>query len=230
MKGNVIKKENSAEISIGLLKGVIGAIPFIGTFVNEVLFDIKGQIYQKRINSIVNEISEKMKNINEEIIDKSYLRSDDFFDLTRDIFESSLKIESEEKRVMLANLYINSIENSIDFSKNRNKLFISFVVALTPYQITILKFIKEHDQKLIEIGTYKVFFELFQESFNNLISDKYEFKYYCNDLEIKGLTTFGGGLEDYEDKSERYVTSSHKKASVSLTSLGESFLSFLVAK
>lgn len=225
---DITKKAAVSENSIGVLKGVIGAIPYIGTMINETLFDIKGRIYQNRINSIVNNISERMKTIEEKNIDYSYLKSDDFFDITREIFESSLKIESEEKQKMLANIYVGSIENAIDYHKNRNKLFISFVVALSPFQLTIIKFIKEHNQKLIEISSYKKLFKLFQELFNDILLDKYEFKYYCNDLEIKGLITFGGGLEDYEDKSERIVTSSHKKASVSLTNLGKAFLFYLI--
>ncbi len=227
---SISKKEVTKEVNVGLIKGVIGTIPFIGTMVNETLFDIRGRIYQKRINTLVKILSEKMQNIEENKINYDYLKSEDFFDITREVFESALKIKSMEKRQILSEIYIDSIINKNDFNIDKNKLFISFIVSLSPLQLIILKFIETNSNKLVEIGSYKKFYNMFIETNNFSSLDKYEFKYYCNDLENKSVVTFGDGLEDFESKSERYVSSEHKEASVSITSLGKEFLKFLICE
>ena len=187
-----------------------------------------GQIYQKRINALVKILSEKLQNIEENKINYDYLKSEDFFDITKEVFESALKIKSIEKRKILSEIYIDSIINKIDFNIDKNKLLISFIVSLSPLQLIILKFIETNSNKLIEIGSYIKFYNIFLETNDHIPLDKYEFKYYCNDLENKSIVTFGDGLEDFESKSARFVTSGHKKASVSITSLGKEFLKFLI--
>lgn len=47
------KKLQTKEYGISTLKGMIGAIPFAGTFLNEVAFEARSRIKQERVNRFV---------------------------------------------------------------------------------------------------------------------------------------------------------------------------------
>ena len=64
------------ESQIGILKGVYGIIPFIGTIINEILFDIPNRINQTRINDTVEILKEKVLQIdNRQIFDLQLFNS-----------------------------------------------------------------------------------------------------------------------------------------------------------
>ena len=54
------KKLQTKEYGISTLKGIIGAIPFAGTFLNEVAFEARSRIKQERVNHFIEEFSEYM--------------------------------------------------------------------------------------------------------------------------------------------------------------------------
>ncbi|TWH58138.1 hypothetical protein DesLBE_2444 [Desulfitobacterium sp. LBE] len=47
---------NKRELLIGVLKSGIAAIPHVGEALNEVLFEIRGRIAQKRLNDFTNSL------------------------------------------------------------------------------------------------------------------------------------------------------------------------------
>lgn len=213
---------------IGYIKAIIGSLPIIGTITNELLFDIPNRIHQARINDLVELLTKKLNNINKQKISFDYLQTEDFYDFSRVLFENSVKIKSEEKRRLLANIYIDSIINKSNFETSKNKIYLNYISELSLIQIIILKFIYKNQKKLIEIGSYSKLFVLFKNSNTSYDLDNYEFKSYCNDLEFKGLISLGAGLEDYKSKSSIRVSEAHKEASAVITNFGKTFIDFLL--
>lgn len=223
-------KDNSIvikETSFGLLKGAIGAIPFFGSAINEALFDIEGRIQQKRINDFVIQLSNQVDDFKVNIIDNEYLKSQDFYDLTRIIFESVMKVKSEQKQLSLSKVYLNAIINKSDIEQEFSILFSKFIIDLIPLQIQIISFIEKFESELIEIGSYQKFYNLFIAKLHISNLDKYEFKYSCNDLENKTIISLGGGLNDFDSTTEMIVTTNSKEESVKLTSIGKRFIEIL---
>lgn len=215
------------ESMIGLIKGAIGAIPFCGTAINEALFDIGARIQQKRINEFVVQLTVQVAGIENNKIDHEYLKSEDFYDLTRIIFESVIRIKSKEKQTALSKVYLNAIQDKSDIEQDLSILFSKFIIELVPLQIKILFFIEQKEAELIEIGSYKKFYDLFISSFNITDLDKYEFKYACNDLENKTLISLGAGLDDFDSTIELISTEGSKEASIKLTTIGIRFIELL---
>ena len=215
------------ESVIGLIKGAIGAIPFFGSAINEALFDIAGRIQQKRINEFVVQLTSQVNEIADNKIDEEYLKSEDFYDLTRIIFESVIRIKSKEKQTALSRVYLNAIQDKSDIEQDLSILFSKFIIELMPLQIKILFFIEQKEGELIEIGNYKKFYDLFISCFNITELDKYEFKYACNDLENKTLISLGAGLDDFDSTIELISTEGSKEASIKLTTIGIRFLKLL---
>ena len=94
------------------MKGVYGVVPFVGSMINEILFDIPNRIYQSRINDTVEILSKKISLLDNEIFNREYLESEDFFDFTQKMITTSLKIKSiEKKRLTTAREIIKEIQN-----------------------------------------------------------------------------------------------------------------------
>ena len=217
------------ETRISFLKSSISAVPFVGSAMNEILFDLPNRIQQNRINETVNILEKKFKVLEESAISKEYIESANFFDFTRKLFEESLKIESKEKREMLGEIYTRAIKMNENFEDGRSELFMRFVSDMHPEQIRILRFIKIRESSLDQIGTYENFFQLYKGYQAEWSKGQYHFKYYCSDLENKSLISLGDGLDDFRSRSSFFALEHHEKASVTLTELGKEFLKYLIS-
>ncbi|MFC2104316.1 hypothetical protein ACFLS4_03075 [Bacteroidota bacterium] len=215
------------ETQIGIIKGIIGIVPHVGTMMNEILFEIPNRIYQARINELVKILVREFMDLNDKAVTNEYLESESYFDFTRLMFENCIKIKSEEKRNALAKVYLDTVVNKADFDTSKSKLFMDFVLELSPIQMNILRFIERKKDSLVEIAKYIKFHECYNMTKSSYEIDAYEFKYYCNDLESKALISLGDGLEDYESTASRLVLEDHKLASVKLTDLGKEFIKYI---
>lgn len=215
------------ESLIGLIKGAIGAIPYFGTAVNEALFEINSRIKQKRINILVEKLKVQIEKIDEKVIDKEYLRSDDFYDLTKILMENILRTGNEEKINFLAKVYLNGVINRVSYEDDLGKIFSGFIMELSPMQIIILKFIAENEGGLDEVNSYENLLNIFQQHHSGLQIDRYQFKYFCQDLENKGLVTFGSGLADFYSTKGYILLESSKPSPALITSFGKTFIHIL---
>lgn len=212
---------------ISILKASISLVPYVGSAINEILFELPNRIQQSRINEAVGLLENKFKALDQSAISKEYIESADFFDFTRTLFEESLKIGSQEKREMLSEIYTSAIETSENFERGRSRLFMRFVSEMHLEQIRILQFIQSKETELNQIQTYMKFFDLYNGLLKEFSKGQYDFKYYCSDLENKSLISLGAGLDDFRSKSGFLALESHEGASVTLTELGHTFLVYL---
>lgn len=215
------------QTNISLLKTKINILfPVGGAIINEFLFDLYSRIKQDRVNRLVEELESRIHKLEGQQVNLEYIKSEPFLDLTKAVFETASNSGADFKRKFLANVYLDSIAKS-DQDVDLKIIFTEFIKSMTAKEVTILKFINDNKIKLVQIGEYPKFYELFNTSFPNLITDKYEFKYYTANLESKSLISTGGGLDNFDDTSAGIALGSHIPASIIVTSMGANFISFL---
>ena len=217
------------EMQDGLISGGISTIPWIGPVMNELFIQVPNRIQQKRINETVQILQERIRSIeNNELIEK-YIQSDDFYDFNVNFWKSSMKIRDEKIRVSLANIFIDSILTQENYELSVNRLFLSFLADLSPIQIILVSFINSNEDILEKIETYDNFFARYNEYDKRIVIDQSEFKFYCLDLENKGLITANGGLRDFGVEDSILYDHTYVEPSIKMTELGKRFVKYLIS-
>ena len=105
-----MKKEiTEREYGISTLKGLIGAIPFAGTFLNELAFEARSRIKQERINSFVVEFSEMMAERTSSEFDLKKLNSEQMSDVFEELIISVSKTGAKHKREIFKKILIGQL-------------------------------------------------------------------------------------------------------------------------
>jgi hypothetical protein len=192
-------EEKSKKIIIQLTestaKGLIGAIPFAGTALNEALFDGRSRIKQERFNNFINIFSEYMKDVNESEIDFEYIKSEDFGDIFESIIRRVMRSGSEEKLKTFKNVLSNHVLGKI--KTDHAETFLDLVSRLNEDQIRILETyrkIKTNDISIDEnLPKRNVIDANFETQISELRSaknfelDEGVYQFYLQDLFAKGL-------------------------------------------
>ncbi len=218
---------NKQELAISSLKSIIGAIPYVGSLLNELFFDYHSRIQQNRINRLVKEISDRLSIIDEQLINKHYLESEEFYDLTINVFTQARRTSQTEKIRVLASIYISGLLNPKDLENDRHSIIMDILLSIKPTQFEILRFIANNETALVQIDKFESLLEIFQKVTTIREIEKYQFKYYVTDLENKGLITSEGGLSDYNDKLVSITTEDSSPPSIYLTEMGKEFIRLL---
>lgn len=158
-------------------------------------------------------------------IDEDYLKGDDFYDLTRTIFESVIKTKSQKKHMALSRVYLTGIIEKTDTDNDLIYVFSKFIVELMPQQIQVLLFIERNEKELAKFKSFNEFYGLFIEQ--NISMGIYELNYFCNELVNRSLISFGRGLEDSNSLASLKELQEERYSSGKLTSLGIKFIEFL---
>lgn len=98
------------EYGLGVLKGIIGAIPYVGPLFNEILFDARSRVMQRRLEQFVGELSQEVAQLKEEKIDHSYLQSDEFSDLLGDVAHKVAKTQDTRKFQYFRNVLLRGLQ------------------------------------------------------------------------------------------------------------------------
>lgn len=136
------KKEIVKEGGISTLKGLIGAIPFAGTAINEAVFEARGRIKQNRINTFIENLGEYLNQFKEEDLNLEQIKNDDFGDFFEELIIKVSKTRSESKRKAFQTLLANQLVNPspIDFAE----LILGTISSLQEKQIPILYKLYDH--------------------------------------------------------------------------------------
>jgi hypothetical protein len=152
------QKWEMKEVGISVVKGLIGAVPYAGTALNEVLFESRGRIKQKRINTFIEHLSSYMSSFNEKDIDFEHIKSEEF----GDIFESILKRVAYNRSIEKLHRFKKILANQIISPKQTvfTETFLDLVQRLEEAQIQILDHYKkinkgeiEREKEITERGT-----------------------------------------------------------------------------
>src|SRR5258708_23033393 len=91
-------QEMGKQYGLAVVKGAIGAVPYAGTLLNEVLFEARSQLKLARVEEFFKGLSAKVAQLEEEQIDKSYIQSEEFSDFLEDVLVQVARTRDEQKR------------------------------------------------------------------------------------------------------------------------------------
>ncbi len=130
------------EYGIGVLKGAIGAVPWVGTLLNEALFDARSRLKQQRLNDFFIGVAEDVKKLSEDAIDHDFLQSDEFSDLIEDICNRVARTRNAEKRYQFQRVLVGAMTgaNDPDFSS----MFLAVLGEITEAELRILRGFARH--------------------------------------------------------------------------------------
>lgn len=131
---------NKKELLIGVLKSGIAAIPHVGGALNEVLFEIRGRIAQKRLNDFTNSFIESIRNLGIDI-DGQIITSEDFNDIYFSIVKRVVETNCKHKLLIFKDILTNNIQKP--YQSNFRETFLDLVIKLDYIQIEILDLFKD---------------------------------------------------------------------------------------
>ena len=229
LPSEILKKATGIEeMQNGIISGAISTIPWLGPVMNEIFIQAPNRIQQKRINETVQILQDKIRNIEKNESIEKYIQSDDFYDFNVNFWKSSMRIRDEKIRNTLANVFMDSVLTQENYELSVNRLFLNFLVDLSPMQMVIISFVSKNENLLEEIETYDKFFSKYNEYDKRIEIDQSEFKFYCLDLENKGLITTNGGLRDFGVKDSILYDHTYEEPSVQITKLGKRFIEYIL--
>jgi hypothetical protein len=144
-----------------LLRAFINAIPYIGGSLDIVLSEQWNAIYERRVEDLLYQLSEDLKNL-EDKVDKEYITSEDFFDLAYKILQESVKTRLKEKRILFSKIIRDSITTQRDTQETEE--VIDIIISMNQKDLCFLRQI----EKFTETGS---FHDFTGEKFSNFIND-----------------------------------------------------------
>lgn len=129
------------EVGISVVKGLLGAVPFAGTALNEALFEARGRIKQRRINTFIEELSSYMASLNKNDINFEAIQSEEFSDIFESILKRVAYNRSTEKLHRFKKILVNQMISPVQpvFTET----FLDLVQRLEEPQIAILNHYKK---------------------------------------------------------------------------------------
>lgn len=145
-KNDNAKGEALQESGIGVIKGIIGAVPYFGTMLNEALFDIRSRIKQKRLEDFVQNLDQKLEGIDHRLIDRAIIQSDEFSDFIESVIKKILRIKSKQKMDTFSDILASTM-----ISKNVNDygmrdIYISILANLSENEMLILEHLYRYSE------------------------------------------------------------------------------------
>jgi len=221
-------KEYPIEFIRATIKTSLSVLGPLGVAVDEVLFGIGERSRAKRVEEFVKILSEKIDQISEQKIDREYFKSEDFYDLTVNIINASVKTNSSLKHEVLSQLFIEGINEKIKWETGIAFVFVNYINEMSEKHILIFKYLFENSDKFKNLGSFENLFQTFTSETEVFKLDKYEFRMYLRDLENKTLVRFSKNIHEY-GSSGGYVEaeSSLEIPGLIITSIGENFSKYL---
>ena len=126
---------NKKDVGQSLIQNLIALIPGYGGVLNEVLFEYRGKIKQKRLNDFVELLMNYFSN--HKGIDLENFQTVEFGDLFESVLKKVILTQSAEKLKMLKNILISQLENpsqNIDDSE----VYLELISTLSEAELKIL--------------------------------------------------------------------------------------------
>ncbi|MBU1065525.1 hypothetical protein KKC74_12085, partial [bacterium] len=112
MNNDIDRTLSRKEYGLSTLKGLIGAIPFAGTFLNEVAFEARSRIKQERVNRFIEEFSEYVKSITESEKDLNLLNVENVGDVFEEIIISVSRTSAHHKIDVFKKILFEQLKSS----------------------------------------------------------------------------------------------------------------------
>jgi hypothetical protein len=125
-----------------VLRALVNAIPYVGGSL-DVLFAYRGQqIVQERIMGLLEDLSIEMGGVREEVVDRKYLESEEWFDLILRGIGAATKTRDQEKIRLYAKILKGAVtaQNREEFAPEE---YLVVLAELTPKEIEVARAIYE---------------------------------------------------------------------------------------
>jgi hypothetical protein len=135
-EANVAYERNTA------LRTLVVAIPGIGSIFDMVLASEGQRIYRERIHKLIadlkDDMQERMETVENSVLDREYLASEEFFDLLIKALDATIKTRDEEKRRLYARILT---ESTIRFKREGHspEEYLDLIADLTPRELSVAR-------------------------------------------------------------------------------------------
>jgi hypothetical protein len=125
----------SKNTDVAVLRAIFGAVPLVGTALNELVFDIRGRVKQERLNKFTELFADYF--IGKSDFDSDVLKSEDFGDLFEAVLRNVVQTKSEAKYRRYSDILIKQIENKLPNADNSAR-YLELISVLDEMEILIL--------------------------------------------------------------------------------------------
>ncbi len=127
------------------LRAVISAIPWVGGPIDAFLSTHGQRIVQNRIMSLLEVLQEELRDVHENQVDKSYIESEEFFDLIVQALEAAARTRERAKIRLYAKILKGAVvgHRESDFSAEDA---VRIVLDLTPRQMEVARAVYRQQQ------------------------------------------------------------------------------------
>ena len=131
--------ENSElkQYGISTLKGLIGAIPYAGSLLNEVIFEARSRIKQERVSNFIEEFGNYVSQKCDANVKLHELNSEQIGDVFEEILISVSKTSAEHKKEIFKKILLNQLTSN-QIGTDETIRFINITNELTHVQYKIL--------------------------------------------------------------------------------------------
>jgi hypothetical protein len=125
------------EYGLGVLKGAIGAVPFVGTLLNEIAFDARARLKQDRLNSFFVDVAADVRKLSEDALDREHLKSEEFSDLIEDICVRVARTRAAHRRDEFRKLLLDAFRGKRQ--PDLGPLFLDLLERITEDELNVLR-------------------------------------------------------------------------------------------
>lgn len=125
-----------------VLRAAVNAIPYVGGSIDVLLLNRGQKIVEQRVSLLFERIKDDLEQIKEDMIDKKFLETDEFFDLLRKAIELSIKTRDKEKIKLYAHILRNALLKTT-VNKETGEEYIEVLSELSIKELSLAKVIYE---------------------------------------------------------------------------------------
>ncbi len=127
---------DKGEAGVSIIKSLLSAVPYVGTALDEVFFEYRGRIKQKRIEKFIEIFAELVGSIKQEQFNLDSIKSEDFSDFFEALLIQVSKTSSEKKLERFKQLLLKELidPSPVDYAE----LYLQILSGLHEKQIIML--------------------------------------------------------------------------------------------
>lgn len=146
-------KIDNKEIIVSSVKSIFGAVPFAGTALNELIFDYRSTLKQKRLNNFVEILAEHFTKNHDINLDN--IKTEDFSDLFESVLTRVVKTKSKNKLIRFKNVLVKELKNPTNKIEYVD-LYLDLITSLSEEELIVLyhhrHFDNTYDKELDELN------------------------------------------------------------------------------
>ena len=181
-----------------VIRGLVGAIPYVGTLLNEAIFEGRARLKQERLEKFVEYLADSLQTVEFDKIDVAYVHSAEFVDFLEDVLVRAAKVRAEEKRKKLAAVLAGRLQHAEGTPFDDR--FLDLLIALSDIQVRILAEHLRAAEKRENTGEDA---KHRQPSYYNVSESEYPLL--IQDLMSKGLFVFAGGFGKVTELGQAFI-------------------------